>query len=199
MIVEQEHLKYLHVQRGEVSDALKSGVDAWKAAYARSLDAIYESMAPALPTRCRRVLDVGSGLGGIDVLLARRYPNLDVHTLDGVEDPPVVASHSKPFSHAGVAADFLRKNGVTSHTHHAPYTQSFDVKFDLVISFAAWGFHITPGDYLPQVKAALAPKAVIILDVRHTRRDWLEDFVRELGKPEVLDRGKKHVRLAWTT
>lgn len=199
MIVEKEHFKYLHVQRGEVSDAFKGGFDAWKAAYLRSLDTIYESIDRVLPARCGSVLDVGSGLGGIDILLARRYPDLVVHTLDGVDDPPVVESHSKPFSSGRVTADFLKKNGVVKHIHHAPHTQAFDTKFDLVVSFAAWGFHIFPNDYLPQVKAALAKNAVVILDVRHTRRDWVEDFVRELGRPEVLERGKKHVRLAWTT
>lgn len=199
MIVEKEHFKYLLVQRGEVSDAYKKGFDAWLDAYVASLGAIMASIEPVLPAVCRSVLDVGSGLGGIDVLLAHRYPDLHVYTLDGVDDPPVVASHSKPFSNATVARDFLRKNGVLRHTHLPPLAQDFGAKFDLVVSFAAWGFHILPGDYLPQVKEALNKGAVVVLDVRHTRRDWLEEFVRAFGRPEVLERGKKHVRLAWTT
>jgi SAM-dependent methyltransferase len=197
MIIEKDHFKYLLIQRGEVSDAHKKGFDAWRDAYLESLDAIMASIASALPDECASVLDVGSGLGGIDVLLAHRYPDLHVHTLDGLDDPPVVSSHSKPFNDARVTRDFLRKNGVLRHTHFPPHTQDFGTKFDLVVSFAAWGFHILPGDYLPQVKASLNKNATVVLDVRHTRRDWLEEFVRAFGRPEVLDRGKKHVRLAW--
>lgn len=199
MIITKDHFKYLHIQRGEVSDAYKQGFAAWKSAYEQSLEAIMENITPALPATCRTLLDVGSGLGGIDVLLSRHFGGARVVTLDGTDDPAEVVSHAKTFNNAAVTNDFLRQNGVTNHTHCPPSMQEFNEKFDLVVSFAAWGFHILPGDYLPQVKAALAPKATVILDVRKARRDWLEEFVRAFGRPEVLQQGKKHVRLAWRT
>ena len=109
-------------------------------------------------------------------------------------------SHNKSFNDAAVTADFLRCNGVKRHKHYPPMTQKFDEKFDLVWSFAAWGFHIYPGDYLDQVKEALAPKAVVILDVRKTRDDWLAMLIHAFGKNlQVLERGKKHVRVVWQT
>jgi SAM-dependent methyltransferase len=199
MIIDKDHFKYLYIQRGEVSDAYKQGFAAWKAAYEQSLDTIMENITPALPAVCRAVLDVGSGLGGIDVHLDLRFAGLRVATLDGLEDAPEVLSHAKPFNNAKLTSDFLRKNGVENHIHYPAGVQNLPEKFDLVVSFAAWGFHIFPNDYLPQVQAALAPKATIILDVRKARRDWIEDFVRAFGRPEILQQGKKHVRLAWTT
>lgn len=199
MHISKDHFKYLYIQRGEVSDAYKQGFDAWKAAYERSLDEIFATIVDELPARCSSVLDVGSGLGGIDVLLNTHFRGLHVATLDGTEDAPEVLSHAKTFNNAKVAADFLKANGVMNHVHYPHTIQELPEKFGLVVSFAAWGFHILPGDYLPLVKAALAPKARVILDVRRTRRDWLEEFIRAFGVPKVLQQGKKHVRLAWRT
>lgn len=199
MQITKAHFKYLYIQRGEVSDAYRQGYDAWRDAYERSLEAIMENIAPALPDHARSVLDVGSGLGGIDVLLDRYYGGVRVATLDGTEDAAEVLSHVKTFNNAEVGADFLKMNGVKDHVHYPITVQQLPEKFDLVVSFAAWGFHLLPGDYLPLVKAALAPKATVILDVRKARRDWVEDFVRAFGRPEVLQQGKKHVRLAWKT
>lgn len=199
MIVSKDHFRYLYIQRGEVSDAYKHGFDAWKEAYEASLAAIADSIAPALPASATEILDVGGGMGGIGVLLSGRYPTAGYRVLDGVSDPPEVRSHSKTFNDATCAASFLSANGVKNFGFYEPWDE-FDRKFDLVISFAAWGFHIIPGDYLDRVKNALAPGATVILDVRKTRTDWLETLVHGFGRPShILERGKKHVRLAWQT
>lgn len=201
LVVDKAHFEYLLIQRGEVSDAYKGGkFSEWKAAYEASLQAIYDSIAPVLPDRCGALLDVGSGLGGIDVVLGRRYGDVLVCTLDGVNDPPTVVSHAKPFSNKEVTIDFLKKNGIQRHKHYAPFTQKFDEKFDLVVSFASWAFHYPASDYAEQVKNALAPKAKVIVDVRRTKDYWLADMIHYFGRDmTVLDRGKKHVRVAWTT
>lgn len=200
MIIKPEHFKYLHIQRGEVSDAYKNGFAAWKEAYENSVAKVYDSVAAHLPARPAVVLDVGSGLGGVNCHLAALHPDVLVCTLDGVDNPPEVVSHIKPFNNAALTADFLRANGVKKHKHYPAGVQKFDEKFDVVWSFAAWGFHFHPGDYLDQVKEALAPKAVVILDVRRSKDQWLTLFIHAFGKEmEVLERGKKHVRVKWQT
>lgn len=200
MIVKPEHFKYLHIQRGEVSDAYKAGFDHWLAAYEASLAAIMASVDPVLPRHVSQILDVGGGMGGIGIHLSRRYEAAAYWVLDGVDDAPEVRSHAKTFNDAAVAASFHRANGVLNSKWVPTSTQKFDVKFDLVVSFAAWGFHIFPGDYLDLVKSALAPHATIILDVRKTRPDWLSELAEAFGRPtHVLERGKKHVRIVWQT
>ena len=198
MIVKPEHFRYLYVQRGEVSDAYAQGFDHWKLAYEASLEKVVESMAPALPTDVRSILDVGGGLGGLGVVLGRRYPSAGYWVLDGVSDGPEVRKHRETFSNAVVAADFLRANGLTEFGFYEP-CDGFDRKFDLVVSTAAWCFHIEPYVYLNRVMAALAPKATVILDVRKSREDWIDDLCATLGDPIQLELGKKHLRLAWQT
>jgi hypothetical protein len=57
------------------------------------------------------VLDVGSGLGGIDVLLNRHYlatagNPLEVALLDGIDDMPEVSFHDRTYNDMAVAIDF---------------------------------------------------------------------------------------------
>jgi hypothetical protein len=200
VIIKPAHFKYLYIQRGEVSNAYKQGFDHWKSAYEASLGAIMENIEPALPATCRHVLDVGGGMGGIGVLLGQRYEGVRYSVLDGTDDPPEVRSHHQTFNDAVVAKDFLNANGMTRCQWYPTSTSDFQHKFDLVVSFAAWGFHIIPGDYLSLVVAALAPGATVVLDVRKTRPDYLRTLLEVFGEPQhVLQRGKKHVRLAWRT
>lgn len=198
MIIKPKHFKYLYIQRGEVSDAYRGGFDAWQRAYEQSLEALVGNMDRALPQDCSAVLDVGGGLGGLGIVLGRRYPTAGYWVLDGADGRPEVRRHSEPFSNAAVGADFLRANGLTKFGFYAP-CDKLDRKFDLVVSTAAWCFHIPPDEYLDRVRNALLPNATIILDVRRRRRDWISQLTDAFGNPEVLDHGKKHVRLAWQT
>ena len=199
MIVKPEHFRYLYIQRGEVSDAYQAGFEAWLEAYERSLEAVVASMDRALPQDCRSILDVGGGLGGLGVVLVRRYPSAGYWVLDGIGDSPEVRSHSQTFSNAVVAADFLRSNGLTEFGFYEPCDE-FDRKFDLVVSTAAWCFHIPPHRYLDEVLISLAPHATVILDVRKDKPLWIQELRDALGdRPITLETGKKHVRLAWQT
>lgn len=198
MIIKPKHFKYLYIQRGEVSDAYRGGFDAWQRAYEQSLEALVGNMAGALPQDCTAVLDVGGGLGGLGVVLSRRLPSAGYWVLDGADGRPEVRRHSEPFNSAAVGADFLRTNGLKSFGFYAPCDE-LDRKFDLVVSTAAWCFHIPPDEYLDRVRNALLPNATIILDVRRRRRDWISQLTDAFGTPTALDHGKKHVRLAWKT
>lgn len=198
MIIKKPHFEYLQIQRGEVSDH-RHDFGKWKDAYVQSLVSIMESISPALPTECARMLDIGSGLGGIGLLLARKYgPDLHVDLVDGLNDPPEVQSHIRTFSNRSVALDFYRANGHTNveYSYPAPADRT---PVDLIVSFAAYCFHLYPPDFFDLVKEMSHEKTVKIFDVRRTRRDWVEMTIREWGKPVVLLQGEKFVRLAFGT
>lgn len=195
MNIEKKHFEYLVIQRGEVSD-YRHDFKQWKAAYERSLMEIFSSIHPVLPAECTSVLDIGGGLGGIDLhLLAHYGADTRICILDGLDCPPEVNWHDKPFNHAGVAKDFHAKNGndALEVVFPAPDPKR---KFDLIVSFAAYCFHIMPYDYFEAVRNAMHEDTILIFDVRK-RDDWLQDIVKEWGKPIVLKRGEKFVRLAF--
>lgn len=172
MIVDDSHFAYLKLQRGAIAD-LAGDRAAWQAAYERSLRDDLNSMAHFLPEHCSSVLDVGSGLGGINAKLALRYgADLEVNLLDGCSDPPVMKAHNQTFNDMLVAADFLQRNGV----QHIVGGQR---PVDLIISLQAWCFHFAPALYLAFVKACCRQQTVLILDVRKDKPEWRRDLERE--------------------
>lgn len=195
MIIEPNHFEYLSIQRGEVSDH-RHDFEKWKLAYLGSLKEIAETIWPHLPPAAERVLDIGSGLGGIDLLLARKYKTAQFDLLDGTDYKPHVYNHNIPFSNADVALDFHRKNGNTRVECIWPRIPE-DRKYDLVVSFAAYCFHIAPINYIDQLSRAVRPDTRIIFEVRRERKDWLTTLVKLFGKPVVLAKREKFVRLGF--
>lgn len=199
MIIEKRHFAYLVNQHGRVAHE-REDFDRWKLAYEASLQSIYDNIAPVLPARCGSVLDIGSGLGGIDIHLHRRYgSDTRIVLLDGDNGDPQVAWSYAPHNSFSAGYDFLHKNGVTSVSGILPgYLHEWNgPPFDLVVSFAAYGFHIHPGLYLEELQRVVHDETVIILEVRRAKVDWLELFGAAFGVPRVLEKTEKYARLAF--
>jgi SAM-dependent methyltransferase len=199
MIIEKKHFAYLVNQHGRVAHE-RGDFDRWKVAYEQSLQSIYDNIAPVLPARCGSILDVGSGLGGIDIHLHRHYGGgTRVVLLDGDNgDPNVVWSYA-PHNSLSVGYDFLHKNGVTDVSGILPgYLHEWGgPPFDLVVSFAAYGFHIYPDLYLDHLRKVIHDDTVIILEVRRAKTDWLKVLGGAFGVPRVLEKAEKYARLAF--
>lgn len=194
-----EHYKYLSIQHGSIaSEENLADFDKWHKAYCASIAQIYKSLLPAIPLDgVNDILDVGAGLGGIDIVLARHYNRQPtVCLLDGPNCPPHVFSHSLPFSDKAVAEDFHRHNGNEKITFCWPQPPP-DKKFDLIVSFAAYAFHIAPFEYIGPLQHACHPKTTLIFDVRRERSDWLKQLAVAFGTPKPLARAEKWVRCAF--
>lgn len=175
LIVEDSHFKYLRLQKGSL-DLVAHDRGAWQIAYEQALTRDFAEIHPFLPSSCESVLDVGGGLGGIDVLLARKFGfGLKVCILDGENDPPVMHMHRQTFNNMEVARDFLSKNGVREFSYYAP-SLGVPRPFDFVISLGSWCFHYEPKTYLGFVRACCRPGTVIILDVRKGKPEWIRQL-----------------------
>lgn len=160
---------FLFIQKGELQRA-------WQQAYETDLEEAFHAMRPHLPPHCKKILDIGGGMGGIDILLAMHY-GARVTIIDGIDDPPIVEAHRKSFSSARAAREFLNANGV--EVDFEPKG-----KYDLVISLRAWCFHIPPGDYRELVNIHTYSNTRVIADVRH---GWEPPF-KEIAT--ISDNGK---------
>lgn len=199
MIIEQKHFAYLVTQHGRVAHE-RANFERWRAAYEASVQHIYEDIHPFLPRDCGSIADIGSGLGGIDIHLSAHYEVRPfICLVDGDNGSPEVQWSFEPHNSMSVAFDFLHKNGVTNVSSLSP--GSLDKwagePFDLVVSFAAYGFHIHPGNYLGDLMKVIHPETVVILEVRRTKDDWLRMFIEALGVPKVISKAEKYVRLAF--
>lgn len=210
MIIEKKHHDYLFIQRGDISHI--TDLEKWKSAYADALGACMATLGAGLaevrsrnagaPSTIRQnaapltVLDIGGGFGGIHTLLSKDLGmDYRLSILDGIDDPPIHKNSFTTFNNAVIGTDFLIRNGLK----HVAYVQEVPIgyKFDLVVSFAAYGFHIHPGNYLADLKKAVDAHTVLIFDIRRSKKEWLRELVTAFGQPKVLHTAEKYVRLAF--
>jgi SAM-dependent methyltransferase len=149
-----------------------------KACYLSDMKEEFGSIKAFLPQKCRSLLDIGCGIGGIDLFLYRHYKYSDpmqVYLLDKTRIEPQVYYLFEPkgafYNSLEIAKEMLVGNGVDSqHIHliEANDNNTIDVvqSFELVISLISWGFHYPVSTYLHHVYQALADEGVLILDVR---------------------------------
>lgn len=165
---------YLIAQRGAL-DAVKGDRKKWTEQYCEVIQSEFDLIQPYLPVSCASILDVGSGLGGINAVLNEFYGGqCRITLLDGIEDPPTVELHRQPFNDMSVARDFLYLNGVQRLDYiDARHPTPPDIPYDLIISFKSWCFHVEPQSYLELVRGACHAQTTVILDVRLNRADWL--------------------------
>lgn len=198
LIVEDSHFQYLRLQKGKLHD-IANDRQRWLNAYRADLESTYQEIRPFLPASCWAMLDIGSGLGGIDVLVSRHYGDQPyVNLLDGEDDPPEMRLHRETFNDMKVARDFQVKNGVRSDRFGYLTTRaSFIAKpYDLVMSFGSWCFHYEPDLYLPLLLGGggLHSDSIIITDVRNDRADYDAQMFRALSCVAVIRRSAKFTR-----
>lgn len=137
----------------------------------------YEILRPHLPASCAHVLDIGCGVAGIDVLLSRHYaalaPIFALLDKTAVSDNVYYGFETRGafYNSLAIAKDLLALNGVPEERVtllEARDDGTIPVKqpVDLAISMISWGYHYPVVTYLEEVKKALSPEGVLILDVR---------------------------------
>lgn len=161
MIVPDRCMPLMRLQRTHYRDI--------GAEYGAELAETFDTFKAHLPPSAERILDIGCGMAGIDVLLHRHYPDAEIVLLDkqGVSDKPKTGHHRSVESFGnyhdfGGALELLEANGVNMdriRTHDVgaePFPQD---EFDVVISLLSWGFHYPISTYRPNVRG------VIIADI----------------------------------
>jgi len=197
LIVEDEHFEYLREQKGSIRD-LAPNRRAWLNAYQRKLSDDFAGLLPHLPKNCGSILDIGGGLGGIDVLLARKYgAECQICILDGECDPPVMNLHAKTFNHMRVTEDFLKKNGVRLFDYFTPGNLKAPRPFDLIISTGSWCFHYSPETYLEFVKLCCHAGTVLIVDMRKNKAGWLKTMKKCFSVRAVVKSQTKFDRMVF--
>lgn len=199
MIVPDTCLPLLRKQRTHYRDPARE--------YGEELQQTFETFRHLLPAKADRILDIGCGMAGIDVLLSEHYGHeVDLCLADKQGESEKIwfgfkldASYYHDF---GEATDLLLTNGV-----HPSRINVVDLNcspfpsgpFDIVISLLSWGFHYPIETYAPNVK----PGGVIIADIRKNTDG--EDRLRAYGTAQrvftqrKLKRGQyaQHLETTW--
>jgi hypothetical protein len=194
--ISQRSYDYLLTQNGDLSHI--DGMDDWVCSYQGKLRILLQQIEGVYPMP-RHVLDIGSGLGGIDALLIKSCA-CTVAMIDGECAGPEVLQHDLPFCSRDAVQQFMVENHIdpASWSYHNPQDLPAG-PFDLVLSFASWCFHYSPSKYLDYTLDVVDHAAIYILDVRRDRKDWVKELETKLTKLKVIQNGKKYDRVVYTT
>jgi SAM-dependent methyltransferase len=202
VIVDDEQFEYLRVQKGSLFE-ISHDRQRWQAAYERELRQTYQGMQKYLPDPCWGVLDIGSGLGGIDVLLTRHYqPDPPyVHLLDGEDDAPTMKLHRQTFNSMKVARRFLLANGVRPDRfgYFTIATNVLPRPYDIVLSLGSWCFHYPPDTYLELLLGGggLHMGTVLIMDVRTGKPEYAAQIAESLERVGIIKEASKYTRAVY--
>jgi SAM-dependent methyltransferase len=202
VIVDDEQFEYLRWQKGALFD-LSHDRERWQAAYETDLRQTYEGIQKHLPDPCWGVLDIGSGLGGIDVLITRHYqPDPPyIHLLDGEDDAPRMRRHRQTFNSMTVARRFLVANGVRADriNYFTIATNVLPRPYDLVLSLGSWCFHYPPDTYLPLLLSGggLHIGTVLVMDVRNGKPEYSAQISESLDRVAVIKESSKYTRAVY--
>ena len=149
---------------------------------------------PWLPQDVSKVLDIGSGVAGIDARLHGLYPDAHFYLLDGsgVDVQYGTETECNLYNSQAAAYRLMGRNGVPAKQVHLieptpEYTIDGD-GFDLVLSLFSWGWHYPLGAYAEAVAAATVPGALLIVDVRnHEGEERLEEAFEFERKVDLED------------
>lgn len=164
----------------------------------------YDAMKHYLPAHARVILDIGAGVGGIDILLVKHYAHIKptIHLLDRTEMPNKVYYglqdqgcyyNSMPIARDMLIANRIDTEQIVLQEENGTYRINSPQQFDLIISLISWGFHYPISVYLDQVYDKLADNGVLILDVRK-QYGGIEQLQKKFGKAEIIFDANKHVR-----
>lgn len=189
MLTFEEMIPWILLHRTHLKQYSGSSICA---IYANEIYAEFELIKPFLPPTdsVKKILDIGCGLAGIDILLQKHYPDAKLYLLDS--DGPAEQWGSgwnqnlKPFNDLNITGKFLRANSVYPDGLW-PVDTTDPLEADLVVSFLSWGFHYSLFKY--RVKT---PCAIATIRSNHISADSLF-FQTEYREKNV---GKDFVKIA---
>jgi SAM-dependent methyltransferase len=180
----KEYFKYLIPQRTRLTTEYALTKDSSDEQINNALTTMmikdYDMIKDLLPTQVENILDIGCGLGLIDLALYNHYNgNISINLLDKtntISEDTSVRGFNKEYvfyNSMDATTETLTSNGVTETALHAYEVNDESLKiiegkqFDLILSFLSCGWHYSIETYVELIKKTLKADGVLILDIRH--------------------------------
>jgi hypothetical protein len=179
----KDYFQYLIPQRTrlktEYSLTLDSSEEAINEALTTMMLKDYNMIKEYLPKKVNNSLDIGCGLGLIDVALSNHYNDINMHLLDktnSIDENTSVRGFNKEYifyNSMDATKDTLTSNGVNQNnifTYEANDNNINILKknnYELIISLLSCGWHYSLETYIDLIKTTLTPDGILILDIRH--------------------------------
>jgi SAM-dependent methyltransferase len=180
-----------------------------KELYLKGLCAEYEEFAAYLPDTVSAVLDIGCGVGGINLFLYDQFgrkADIGFYLLDKTEISYKLHYGFRGtgafYNSLGVSVTVLLDNGIARDNifllEAAPDNRiDIDEKLDLVISLISWGFHFPVATYIDLVYRLLSDDGCLILDIRKGT-GGLDELAHRFPRVQIIAEDEKKTRVVAT-
>lgn len=192
LIVPDSSLHFLKQQRTGYGGAYAN-------CYTEDLRQLFRTIRPYLGSKIKTVLDIGAGLGGINVYLSETFPDAKFWLLDKQGDTgSKIGWHESmedfgSYNSFNETKKFLTANGVSPNRYIL--TEEFPkVDFDLIMSSLSWGFHYPVSSYIDNVMMHLKEDGILIMDIR-IGTNGISDLKKYFTHLKVISDHKKHAKV----
>jgi SAM-dependent methyltransferase len=180
----KEYFKFLFPQRTrlktEYNLTLESSEDRINTALTSMMVKDYNMIKNYLPGVVNNSLDIGCGLGLIDIAFFNHYNGkINLHFLDKtnvIDENISVRGFNKEYifyNSMDSTKDTLVSNGVKEDSIFTYEVNNDNIeklnqnKYDLIVSLLSCGWHYSLETYVDLIKNTLTPEGILILDIRH--------------------------------
>lgn len=171
--------------------------------YINKLNDEFQSIRPHLPEAPDKILDIGCGIGGMELFLSHYYEDANPHyyLLDKTEVSENVYyqfyDDAAYYNSLDVAGELLQENDVERERIHLLDADQFDLSeledIDICFSFLSWAFHYPLETYLDEVLDCLKPEGKLALDLRKGT-DAVSDCEQHFQKSKRINTDPKSDR-----
>jgi SAM-dependent methyltransferase len=197
----KEYLEFLVPQRTRINTEYLPTNESSEEEIANALEKMfmkdYDMIREYLPKDASNILDIGCGLGLINIPLYNHYNTaVNLHLLDktnSISSNQSVRGFNKEYvfyNSMDATRDILTSNGVLNENVHTyevskeSIEQLYKIKYDLIISLLSCGWHYSIETYMDLIKNTLSPNGVLVLDIRHdtNQLEYAKDNFELIGK-----------------
>lgn len=160
----------------------------------------YNLIKDLLPVKCNSVLDIGCGIGGIDVMIYQHYyfkPKIYLFDfIDQMYDKKIQYGFNEKYygyNSKEQTIKFMNANGVKQYEYidasaGIPITKLTNV--DLIISLLSWGYHYSVDTYIEQVLPILSDDGILIMDIRQ-ETNGLDTLAKYFSSVKIIATANK--------
>jgi len=197
----KEYLEFLVPQRTRINTEYLPTNESSEEEIAKALETMfmkdYDMITEYLPNDASNILDIGCGLGLINIPLYNHYnTTVNLHLLDktnSISSNQSVRGFNKEYvfyNSMDATRDILISNGVLNENVHTyevskeSIEQLYKIKYDLIISLLSCGWHYSIETYMDLIKNTLSPNGILVLDIRHDtdQLEYAKDNFELIGK-----------------
>lgn len=179
---DKDLLRFLFPQRTRLTTeyglSLDSSDELIRSSISKMVMKDFEMIQKFLPYSALNVLDIGCGLGLINLALNDTFNQCNFHLLDKTQElnTEKISGFNEKYTFYNslpAAKTILCKNGIDEDRIHIYEVEDENIdslkkkKFDVILSFLSCGWHYSVDVYKDLILSSLSDDGVVILDIRH--------------------------------